>query len=266
MPLPRFGLLTHPSIEILEEIRTILGMGFDYAEIGIEPPEGAPDILHRKHLKILKLLNDFNVKPPGHTSPWVDLGSDYEYVRHGWVVESKKTLVVAKELGLTLINFHANANGKFIGKKRKIILDNWISSLQEIVSYAKDLDLQVMLENMPKSSSSIHSVDEFKYILRNVPDLQVHLDIPHAFTSGGMKSILDYIGTFNGKIAHIHWHDNNGEYDEHLPVGNGLIEHEKVVKALKKIGYERSITLEVFTSKSDAKRSAMKLKQFWEEE
>ena len=29
---------------------------------------------------------------------------------------------------------------------------------------------------------------EFKYIIDNVPSLLVHLDIPHAFTSGGMKS------------------------------------------------------------------------------
>jgi len=266
MSLPGFGLLTNPSIEILEEIRSIQRMGFDYAEIGIESPEGAPEILHSKQCRILKLLNDFKVKPLGHTSPWIDLGSDYESIRRGWILESKKTLRVAEKLGLVLVNFHANANGMFFGTKRKIILNNWIRSLQEIVSYAKDLDVRVMLENMPKSGSSIHSPDEFKYILRHVPELQVHLDIPHAFTSGGMKSILDYIRMFNDRIAHIHWHDNNGEFDEHLPVGDGSIDHRRVVKALKEIKYERTITLEVFTSKSDARRSTKKLKQLWEKE
>ena len=40
MPIPKFGLLTNPSIDILKEITDIYDLGFDYAEIGIEVPEG----------------------------------------------------------------------------------------------------------------------------------------------------------------------------------------------------------------------------------
>ncbi|MFZ0513465.1 MAG: TIM barrel protein, partial [Candidatus Nitrosopolaris sp.] len=53
--------------------------------------------------------------------------------------------------------------------------------------------------------------------------------------------------TFGSKIIHIHWDDNHGRKDEHLPIGEGLIDHEKAVRALKDIGYDRTITLEVFT-------------------
>jgi hypothetical protein len=60
----------------------------------------------------------------------------------------------------------------------------------------------MMLENVPYSNG-IHDMIEFKYIIENVPSLLVHLDIPHAFTSGGMKSVLDYINTFRDKIIHI---------------------------------------------------------------
>jgi sugar phosphate isomerase/epimerase len=42
--------------------------------------------------------------------------------------------------------------------------------------------------------------------------------------------------------------------------GEGLIDHRKVIEALKKIKYERAITLEVFTNKKDAKSSANELK------
>ena len=78
-----------------------------------------------------------------------------------------------------------------------------------------------------------------------------------------MQAIIDYIRTFRKKIVHIHWHDNNGVYDEHLPIGEGLIDHKKVVKELKNINYKRTITLEVFTGKQDAKDSANKLKELW---
>jgi sugar phosphate isomerase/epimerase len=150
----------------------------------------------------------------------------------------------------------------FYGEKRKIVLDNLIKSLREIVSHAKGYNVDVMLENTPVSNG-IHNVDEFKYIIDNVATLFVHLDIPHAFTSGGMKSVIDYINTFRDKIIHIHWHDNHGQKDEHLPIGEGSIDHQKAIKALKDIGYDRTITLEVFTNSNDAKSSADQLRTIW---
>jgi hypothetical protein len=44
-----------------------------------------------------------------------------------------------------------------------MILDNWIKSLREIISHSKRLGVQIMLENVPNSSSGIHKLDEFKY-------------------------------------------------------------------------------------------------------
>jgi len=165
-------------------------------------------------------------------------------------------------VGVDLINFHANLNGLFYGEKRKFLLDNLVRSLREIVRYAEKRKIKVMLENVPLSNG-IHDVLEFKYIIDKVDSLFVHLDIPHAFTSGGMESVLNYINTFGDKIIHIHWHDNHGTKDEHLPIGEGLVDHEKAVGALKDINYDRTITLEVFTNRQEAKESANKLKELW---
>jgi sugar phosphate isomerase/epimerase len=78
-----------------------------------------------------------------------------------------------------------------------------------------------------------------------------------------MKSVTDYINTFRDKITHIHWHDNHRSKDEHLPIGEGSIDHKKAVNALKAINYDRTITLEVFTSRQKVKESANKLKELW---
>jgi len=190
------------------------------------------------------------------------LCSDYDYVRHAWILEAMREIRTVRMVGVDLINFHANLNGMFYGEKRKILLDNLIKSLREIVRYAEKRKIKVMLENVPLSNG-IHDVVEFKYIIDNVASLFVHLDIPHAFTSGGMNSILNYINTFRDKIIHIHWHDNHGTKDEHLPIGEGLVDHEKAVRALKDINYDRTITLEVFTNSTAAKTSADKLKIIW---
>jgi sugar phosphate isomerase/epimerase len=257
-----FGLLTNPSNDILSEISKIYDLNFDYAELGIEGPEGNPQIINKKKNEISKLLQKFKQKHIGHTAYWIDLCSDYDYVRHAWILEAMREIRTVKMVGIDLINFHANLNGMFYGEKRKILLDNLVKSLREIVRYAEKRKIKVMLENVPLSNG-IHDVVEFKYIIDNVRPLFVHLDIPHAFTSGGMKSVLNYINTFGDKIIHIHWHDNHGTKDEHLPIGEGLVDHEKAVRALKDINYDRTITLEVFTNSNDAKSSADKLKIIW---
>ena len=261
--MPSYGLLTNPSIEIISEISKIYDLNFDYAEIGVEGPEGNPDIINKRKHEIIKLLERFKQKPIAHTAYWIDLGSDYDYIRHAWILEAIREIKTARKLGIELINFHANINGMFYGKRRKIVLDNLIKSLREIIRQAKKYKVNVMLENVPLSNG-VHNVDEFKYIIDNIDKLFVHLDIPHAFTSGGMASVIDYINTFRDKIIHIHWHDNHGKKDEHLSIGDGFIDHQKAVKALKDIGYDKTITLEVFTTNSnDAKSSADKLRIMW---
>ena len=254
--------MRYPSIEIISEISKIYELNFDYVEIGIEGPEGNPDIINKKKDEIVKLLKDFEQKPIAHTAYWIDLASDYDYIRHAWILEAIREIKTAKKLGIDLINFHANINGMFYGQRRKLVLDKLVKSLREIVREAKKYKVDVMLENVPLSKG-IHSLDEFKYIIDNVAPLFVHLDIPHAFTSGGMATVIDYINTFGDKIIHVHWHDNHGIKDEHLPIGQGFIDHQNAVKALKRIGYERTITLEVFTNNNDARSSANKLNALW---
>jgi sugar phosphate isomerase/epimerase len=257
-----YGLLTNPSNDILSEISKIYDLNFDYAELGIEGPEGNPQIINKKKNEIARLLQKFKQKPIGHTAYWIDLCSDYDYVRHAWILEAMREIRTARMVGIDLINFHANLNGMFYGEKRKTLLDNLVKSLREIVRYAEKRKIKVMLENVPLSNG-IHDLVEFKYIIDKVASLFVHLDIPHAFTSGGMESVLNYINTFGDKIIHIHWHDNHGAKDEHLPIGEGLVDHEKAVRALKNINYDRTITLEVFAKGNDAKSSADKLKIIW---
>ena len=70
--MPSYGLLTNPSIEIISEISKIYDLNFDYVEIGIEGPEGNPDIINKKKNEIIKLLGRFKQKPIGHKAYWID--------------------------------------------------------------------------------------------------------------------------------------------------------------------------------------------------
>ena len=165
-----YGLLTNPSNEILSEISKIYDLNFDYAELGVEGPEGNPQIINKKKNEIARLLQKFKQRPIGHTAYWIDLCSDYDYVRHAWILEAMREIRTARMVGIDLINFHANLNGMFYGEKRKTLLDNLVRSLREIVRYAEKSKVHVMLENVPLSNG-IGDVVEFKYIIDNVASL-----------------------------------------------------------------------------------------------
>lgn len=262
-PIPKFGVLTNPFMDILKEIKEIHRLGFDYPEIGIEAPGGMPEIIAENKEKILSLLKKFPSPAIGHTSWMIDLGTPYDDIRKAWVEEGKRDILAANELGIKLINFHGIYNLVFFedhGMKRQL-LDNYVTSLRELVKFAKGFGVDVMLENVPATSPSLR---EYKYVIDNVKGLNVHFDVAHAFISGGMKSVRDFINTFKKEIVHVHFSDSLGCSDDHLPVGKGRIEYEKVVKLLKKIGYDKTITFEVFTdSRKDSVKSRDKVKKIW---
>jgi hypothetical protein len=51
--MPSYG--SNPSNEITNEISKIYDLNFDYVEIGIEGPEGNPNIINEKKDMIVKL-------------------------------------------------------------------------------------------------------------------------------------------------------------------------------------------------------------------
>lgn len=264
MEIPKFGILTNPFMDILKEIREIYRLKFDYVEIGIEPPGGIPEIIIENKKKILSLLGKFHSPPIGHTGWMVDLGTPYDEIRRAWIEEGKRYLMTAKELDIKLINFHGHSNLTFFDNHgmKKEILDNYVKSLRELVNYGKHLGIQIMLENMP-DKWEISTFRDYKYVIDRVPSLAVHIDIAHAHINGGMKSVREFINTFKNQIVHIHFSDNLG-LDDHLPIGKGNIEYEKVIKLLKKIDYNKTITLEVFTNnRTDVVKSREKIKRLW---
>ena len=88
----KYGMITNPSRDIVREIRDASRMGFDYVEIGMEIPEGHPDVLIRKRQDILRVLKAFRHPPIAHTPYWTDLWSDYDEVRHAWIRVCNKSI------------------------------------------------------------------------------------------------------------------------------------------------------------------------------
>jgi len=262
--LPKFGILTNPTVDILKEIENIAKLDFDFVEIGIEWPEGSPEILLKKKKQIIDLLKKYNIFAIAHTAWWIDVATPYHLVRRAWLEETKKKIKVANSLGIKLVNFHTHARemNSFYKNYEKQILKNFVDGLKELVDYAKKYDIEIILENAVEKGE-ITNIQLIKKITNKVPDIKIHVDIGHAFVCGGMKNIRNFFRLFGNRTVHIHMHDNHGKSDEHLPIGKGKINYLSVIKMLKKIGYDKTITFEVFTSKKDAVKSREYIKKLW---
>jgi len=92
----------------------------------------------------------------------------------------------------------------------------------------KPPDMKYHLENFKEwdpilISEVISSVDD--------PRLDVCLDIGHVHCNARVK-VPDWIRHLRGQIGYVHLHDNHGESDEHLGLGQGNIEMNVVCEAL----------------------------------
>ncbi|MGA7076110.1 MAG: sugar phosphate isomerase/epimerase family protein [Halobacteriota archaeon] len=100
-------------------------------------------------------------------------------------------------------------------------------ALVELAQCAREYDVTATVENMV-------NVD---FLLGRFPDeiedmrpdgLGFTFDVGHANTADAIDSFLGM------QIDHIHLHDNNGQTDEHLALGLGNIDWERVMRALRR--------------------------------
>ncbi len=265
--IPKFGMLTAPTEPVPNELTIFHRLGFDYVEIGIEEPAATPQILMQQREQILSSLLAKNMFALGHTAYWVGFGSSHEKVRKGWIEEAKDMIQIASEFKISLLNFHFNSRYGSVGateQSRNTFLQNFVSSMQELTQFAAAEKVDLMLENVPpENGHPLESIEYFSAVMKAVPALKFHLDVAHAFIENRMKGVKDYIDAFGDRLVHIHMHDNHGKQDEHLPLGRGKIDVRKVVKFLKAANYHRTVTFEVFTSRTDAARSRELFKKQW---
>jgi len=132
-----------------------------------------------------------------------------------------------------------------------------IESLEAIHHLANDLGLPLCIENMFPGYGAFFKADAFGDIFKRYPDMQMTLDTGHAHIGSPDGSRLRlFVKHFGSRIAHVHISDNSGSADEHLPPGSGTIDFQWLVGKLKRIGFQETVTFEIFTGGDRALKSS----------
>lgn len=87
---------------------------------------------------------------------------------------------------------------------------------------------------------------ELQWILENLPPSAgapaLCLDTGHSFLSG---RLMERTALFGPRAVMVHAHDNNGDYDSHLPPGDGKVPWTAFLDALAGTGFSGEFVLEI---------------------
>ncbi len=116
-------------------------------------------------------------------------------------------------------------------------------AFKDLFLYAGSKGITLSLENLSETASNL------AYALDEILSPSITLDIGHGQLLTLSNTSFEIIAQLSGKIQHVHAHDNSGgkgvKDDLHLPIGDGIIDFEAVLKALLASGYNNTITLEL---------------------
>lgn len=186
-------------------------------------------------------------------APFIDISIVHpnEKIRLAGIEIYKSAIEVARFLDSKLITIHGGSYPFYIDGI-KTIMDNFDSSVKNLIETAKFNGILISIENLPQLSKTKKNyptiLNEIKNVLSETPEIKFTLDIGHVVEN--KENIIDYIKQFDQKISNVHIHDSDGK-KSHLSFGKGIIDIISVIKKLDKLGIY--LTLEILNEEDTLK-------------
>jgi sugar phosphate isomerase/epimerase len=261
----RYGAMNFPVKPVLEELESLALLGFDFLELAMDPPAAHYASVRAQKAELLAALDRRNMRLVCHLPTFVSLADLTDGIRQASLVEVLQALETAASLAVEKVVAHPAAISGMGAFVPDLARQHAYESLAAIASKAAELGVILCIENMfPRCRFGVE-VDDFRDIFSRFPALKLTLDTGHAnIGSPRGKRIMRFIEAFADRIGHIHVSDNFGKEDNHLPIGSGTIQFAKILTALKKTGYDGTVTFEVFTPDREYLRlSREKFDRIW---
>ncbi len=155
----------------------------------------------------------------------------------------EKSLAYARDLDAYIWVFHP---GIKTGISMFYPNMDWLQNLktvESLVRLARDYGVKIAIENVPEPYHfTMKSVEDFKKFYDEVTeDIDLVLDIGHANLNGQVELFMT---TFANKIVHMHMSDNDRKSDQHLGIGYGSLDWEKIVNLIKEVSYDKVLIIE----------------------
>ena len=246
------GNMNNPSLNLYKEIERVLKEGWNFLDLTLENPKAHAATIDIEKTK--RLIEKFRNETVGHTGWYLPIGHPMEEIREISFLELLQSLDAFERLGVKKMNVHPNITE---GLDEKQALKYNIDSLKRLVKAGNSVNIMIMVENVPGMFSNPKYIGE----LLKIKGLKFHYDAAHAHIENTEYLLIEKFGKC---IEHVHFSDNKGKMDEHLPIGKGNINWKKVIKMLKDNGYDGTVSLEIFSGGKKGRTESMKkLREMW---
>ncbi len=213
-------------------VREVSGRGFpidelevDFVELGFDDRQILTDdgINWGEVRELPGLGVEFTVHAP--TSDGRNVRLDLGRYSRVNVVTMKRVIKIASALNSEVVVVH----GGDIGTSYHRAFANTKRQLMEISAIAEDHGVKLLIENLTGNRVGTFLHELLPFLEENV---ETCLDIGHAFLTAMSYGIpMDEFALL--KADEVHAHDNNGEWDEHLPPEEGMIGRDYTARLVK---------------------------------
>ena len=254
------GAMNHPASDVLEEVRWMAELGLDFVDLTIEPPAAASWKIDPHAVRAA--IEKHNLKVVGHTAFYLPMASAFDSIRRAAVSEFRCCIELFSVIGAKFMNIHADRHTPM--HDRGFFIRRNLESFRELLPIADKFNVGLMIENLP---GEYNNVDQLGELLDPLPELGLHLDIGHANLMVPYNTTDEILAKYGHRLRHVHLHDNKGGHaDLHLPLGAGNVDLPGAIRALKRCGFDGTITLEVFSpDRHYLTYSRDKLRRMWDE-
>lgn len=180
-------------------------------------------------------------------APYADtnLSADDDLIREWILKRVRASIRFASELDARCVVVHpgwTTATDRFM-KGRAWELN--LRSLHWLLRYAEEYGVDMLIENVPGPTPYLMvSAEDFELFYEEMEQpMGMVLDVAHAHLNG---EVAEFIRRFGDRIRHVHVSDNDGESDQHLPLGDGGIDWGRVMALLRGCGFSGWVVVESY--------------------
>ncbi len=149
-------------------------------------------------------------------------------IRKLWMQRTLECFKVADFCHAKNIVFHSNYSDLHYSRVKQKWVERTAAFWREAAKEVPE-NVKIAIENIYDSGPELLAqvIDEV-----NHPQVGHCFDIGHYAVWGNRVSVEEWLKHFDGKIFELHLHDNMGDIDSHLGMGQGTIDFASLFKAL----------------------------------
>jgi len=244
------GFVSHDRKPYSESITAAGTLGFDYVELMMDG-DARREVLSRDADEVATRLQENGVNALVHFPYPILIASPHEHQRRGAIQEIKRCIDTAVEIGASKGTVHPDSYGWRRVWDNSELHELLAESVRELHSYTTDSGFEICIENLYSHSFDVYEFDH----LFDTTDASMTFDTGHAAIAGmDTDSMASFLSGHHDRISHLHLNETRHPdfgyegNDEHLPLGYGSIDFERIVELLETFDWDGTMSIELDTA------------------